>query len=101
MRNEDFLQEMDRRLNDQKELIDAKFTHLSAILKDGFEQAHEQRETIICKQDITNGRVNTLEKELAFARWCGRNPRMAIPLLLIIAIGLYYGLQYFGYNLIF
>ena len=101
MKNEDLLNELDRRLNDQRELMQAKFTHLSAILQDGFEQAGKQRDEIIKRQDITNGRVNCLEKNLAFVRWCGNNPRLAIPLLFIIGMGLYFGLQYFGLNILF
>ena len=99
MKNEDLLNELDRRLGDQRELMQAKFTHLSAILQDGFEQAREQRREIITHQKETNGRVNCLERNLAFVRWCGKNPRLAIPLLFIIGIGLYFGLQYFGYTL--
>ena len=63
MRNEDLLTELDRRLSDQKELIDAKFTHLSAIVRNGFESAGEQRTEIIDHQKRTNGRVTQLEHD--------------------------------------
>ena len=63
MRNEDVLTEIDRRLKDQRELIDAKFTHLSAIIQNGFENASAERVEIVNHQKVTNGRVNTLEEK--------------------------------------
>ena len=101
MKNEDLLSELDRRLNDQRELINAKFTHVSAVVQDGFEQAKEQRKEIIEHQKLTNSRVNHLENELGFIRWCGKHPKLAVPLLFIIAVGVYFGLQYFGYTILF
>lgn len=63
MRNEDILNEVDRRFQDQRELLDAKFTHLSAVIQDGFYAASQQRTEIIEHQKTTNGRVTKLESE--------------------------------------
>lgn len=101
MKNEEFLSEFDRRLGDQKELIEAKFTHLSAVMQNGFEAADKQRIEIINHQKKTNGRVNCLEKNLGFVRWCGKNPRLAVPLVFVLAVGVYFALQYLGYSVIF
>ena len=101
MKNEDLLTEFDRRLNDQKLWIKDNFTHVSAVIQDGFEQAREQRKEIITHQKETNGRVNCLEKNLGFVRWCGKNPKLAVPLLVIIGVGIYFGLQYFGWTIFF
>jgi len=73
MKDVDILAEVDRRFmaqrkqtddqhKDQREYIDAKFTHLSAIIQDGFFVAEGQRKGIIARQDIANGRVSKLEK---------------------------------------
>lgn len=43
MRNEEILTEVDRRFADQKQLIEAKFTHLSAIIQNGFEAGEHER----------------------------------------------------------
>lgn len=61
MRNEDTLIEVDRRFNDQREFINAKFTHLSAVMRNGFELAAKERTEIIEHQKTTNGRVNSLD----------------------------------------
>jgi len=63
MRNEEILQEVDRRFLDQKELIESKFTHLSAVIQTGFDFASHERGEIIKRQDITNGRVTKLEED--------------------------------------
>ena len=63
MKNEDLINVMDQRLSDQKEYINAKFTHLSAIVQTGFDFASEQREQIIRHQKETNGRVSQLEDD--------------------------------------
>ena len=61
MKNEEILKVVDDRFKDTKDLIDAKFTHLSAIIQDGFYNASSERTTIIEHQKVTNGRVNKLE----------------------------------------
>jgi len=61
MRNEDTLKEVDRRFQDQREFFNAKFTHLSAVIQNGFESAEKERAEIIKCQQITNSRVNCLE----------------------------------------
>lgn len=98
MRNEEILTEVDRRFADQKQLIEAKFTHLSAIIQNGFEAGEHERKEIIKRQDLTNGRVSRLERNLGFLRWVGENPRLAIPLLVFFFLGIYYTLQYVGFN---
>ena len=87
MRNEDILAEVDRRFQDQRELIDAKFTHLSAIIQSGFDLAHIQRGGIIERQDIANHRVTKLEKKTQFIYWLNENKKLAtIGLIVIIFI---------------
>jgi hypothetical protein len=66
---------MDRRLADQREFIDAKFIHISAIMRTEFEHAKEQRDGITERQDITNGRVNALEKDIIPVRHIAKNRR--------------------------
>jgi hypothetical protein len=61
MKNEDILLEVDRRFNDQKEFMQAQFTHISGVVQAGFDMAALHRQQIIARQDITNGRVNKLE----------------------------------------
>jgi len=87
MKNEDILAEVDRRFTDQKDLIDAKFTHLSAIIQSGFDLAHIQRGDIIHRQDEANHRTAKLEKKTQFICWINENKKLAtIGLIVIIFI---------------
>ena len=61
MKNDEILNEVNRRFGDQKEYIDAKFTHLSAIIQAGFDMSSKERQEIIKHQKETNGRVTGLE----------------------------------------
>ena len=53
-----------------------------------FEERNVEQHKEICKkQDLTNGRVNCLEKETAGFRWYARNPKVATLIVLLILIG--------------
>ena len=80
MKNEEIFKEVDRRFSDQKELIDAKFTHLSAIIQTGFDMASTERTTIIEHQRETNGRVTKLEGSTKLAYWIQKNKKLIIIL---------------------
>lgn len=101
MRNEDLLTELDRRLKDQKDFLDARLTGLSGVMRAKFDEAHEQRHEIIEHQKETNSRVTHLECETRLLRWMVRKPHLAIPLLSIIALGIIFAINYFGLEILF
>ena len=97
MRNEDTLIEVDRRFNDQKEFINAKFTHISAIMQNAFEAAAKERVEIITHQKETNGRVTKLECK---TKWIDvvRKNRIALVAIVIVAV---FGLSLLANNIDF
>jgi hypothetical protein len=46
-----------------------------------------QHKEIKAKQDLTNGRIDCLEKETAPFRWCSRNPKAAVVFGIILLTG--------------
>jgi len=88
------LDEVNRRLDDQKEFINAKFTHLSAIVRLGFDDVNK-------KQDIANGRLYKVECQTSFIRWVHKRPMIAIPLMLILFAGVIFLVDRFGFDFLF
>jgi hypothetical protein len=101
MRNEELLEELDRRLKDQKEFINGRITGLSAVMREKFDDAKEQRGLIIEHQKVTNSRVSKLECQTRFIRWAHRNPGFAVLLTVFILLGVVFFASYFGVEALF
>jgi hypothetical protein len=70
------------------DLFENSIKGFSSQLAQFEERNSEQHHQITLRQDITNGRVTSLEKETAVFRWCARNPKLAVVLGLLVIIGI-------------
>lgn len=69
------------------DLLENSIKAFSSQLSVFEERNTEQHHQITTRQDLTNGRVNCLEKETAVVRWCTRNPKLAAIVLVLIFSG--------------
>jgi hypothetical protein len=69
------------------DLIENSIKGFSSQLAQFEKRNSEQHHQITIGQDITNGRVNCLEKETAVFRWAARNPKLAAMLAILVVAG--------------
>jgi preprotein translocase subunit SecE len=71
-----------------KGVIEPYITSLSTQIGIFEEINKETHKRIIEKQDKTNGKIEKLENETRFIRWCTRNPKTAVTVIIISVVGL-------------
>ena len=86
MNNQDIFNLIENQHKQTIEVLDAKFTHLSAVMQNGFEDGEKQRTKIIEHQKVTNGRVTTLEKEAIETSYFKKTLRWKLIGVIAIAV---------------
>ena len=101
MRNEDFLLIQRQQHEDVIRLLEANKTAINAETKASADMVNIKIDEVIKKQDAANGRLRKVESQTVFIRWIGQNPKIAIPILAVFGVGLFFLLQMFGLKIFF
>lgn len=87
---------------EEKELIESGFRQIDKSVRDSiqshisslsiqvamFEEANkEAHKQIIGRQDKMNSRIGCVENETRFMRWCARNPKSAVVVVILLFVG--------------
>ena len=75
-------------------------TAINAETKASADMLNLQLQGVKDRQDIANGKVCKLEKQTGFIRWMARNPALAIPLMIILCVGIIFLVDKFGVELL-
>ena len=91
-----------------KEIMAAHKTVINAETKASADMLKLEIDKVIERQDRTNGNIeknqvsiDKLSRQTRFIRWFARNPALGIPLVLIIALGIYFIITYLGIEFLF
>jgi len=108
MRIEELKQYIDQRFKDLDEKNAIQKSALSGKIEAGFDLISLKQQEIINHLERTNGNVEKnqvsiykLSRQTRFIRWFARNPALGIPLVLIIAFGIYFIITYLGFEFLF
>jgi len=82
--------------NHTVELMTSMKTAINAETKASADMLNLKIDGVIARQDISNNRVSKLEKQTGFVRWVYSNPKLAIPLFLILFVGVVFLIEKFG-----
>ena len=91
-----------------KELMTSFKTAINAEIKASGDITNLRIDQVIDHQKKTNGmiaenkkNIKKLETQTRFIRWVHRNPQFSIPLLVILAFGIYFIVVYIGIEFLF
>ena len=73
---------------DYRKYLELQFQGLHTAINTHAHDTHDRLDNIQKQTEKTNGRVTELEEQTTAIRWCTRNPKLSIAILLVSVIGI-------------